>query len=91
MKLHVNRTNVRLNPDFKKVIPRFFNTGIDRSRKLINRVLHMTDEDAEALLSQVLSEFSSRYRDIENIFRKHYELIKYLLQPEEQEKILDKR
>ena len=87
MKLYVNRSNVRLNPDYKKVIPRFFNTGIERSRTLINRVLQLPEDDAADIINQVLVEFAARYRNIASIFVKHYELIKYLLQPAEQESI----
>jgi predicted GH43/DUF377 family glycosyl hydrolase len=89
MKLHVNRINLRLGPDFKKVIPRFFNSGIERSRILIDRVLHLSAEETEALLNQVLVEFSSRYRDIKSIFDKHFELIRHLLLEPEQKNLSD--
>ena len=46
MALLVTRTNIRLNPDYKKVIPRFFNTGNERSLLIINNVMQMDDEDA---------------------------------------------
>ncbi len=79
MKLHVNRTRVRVNPDFKKVIPRFFNTGDERSRALVNKVLQLSDKEANNLLLKVLNEFSARYRSIHAIFEKHFELIRHLL------------
>lgn len=84
MKLKANRINVRLNPDVRKVIPRFFNTGNERSLALIKRVLRMSDSEADNLLLQVYNEFSSRYRDIRTIFEKHFELIKHLLPQNEQ-------
>ena len=92
MKLHVTRSNIRLNPDYKKVIARFFNSGIDRSRILIRRVLELPDEVARELLKQVFEEFSSRYNDVVAVFNKHYELIKSLLEPAEQQNLTeDKR
>lgn len=84
MKLHVKRTGLRLNPDFKKVIPRFFNTGDERSRALVNKVLQLSDKETNHLLLKVLNEFSARYRSIHAIFEKHFELIKYLLPEKEQ-------
>lgn len=84
MKLHVNRTGLRLNPDFKKVIPRFFNTGDERSRALVNKVLQLSDKETNHLLLKILNEFSARYRSIHAIFEKHFELIKYLLPEKEQ-------
>ncbi len=91
MKLYLNRSNIRLNPDFKKVIPRFFNTGIDRSRILIERVLGLPDQEAAALLATVLGEFSDRYRNIQSVWTRHFELIKYLLHPPEQESISEEK
>jgi len=79
MKLSVRRLNVRLAPDFKKVIPRFFNTGDDRSKKLIDKVLQMPEQEATQLVNQVMDEFSQRYRNIREIWVKHYDLISYLL------------
>lgn len=83
MKLQVNRTNVLLNPDVRKVIPRFFNTGNERSLALIKRVLRLPDTEANNLLRRVYDEFSVRYKDIRAVFEKHFELVKHLLTPEE--------
>src|SRR5688500_14312374 len=79
MKLTVTRTNLRLQPNSKKVIPRFFNTGQERSLVLINKILELTTHQKHELLNQVLAEFSGRYRYIEHIFIKHFGLIESLL------------
>lgn len=79
MKVQVNRTGIRLNPDFTKVIPRFFSTGDNRSIALIQRVLQLSDTAANDLLLRVLDEFGARYRKMENIFEKHFNLVKHLL------------
>lgn len=84
MKLQVNRTGIRLGPDLAKVIPRFFNTGDERSLALIHRVLLLPDKEANELLLRVLDEFSTRYRDIKAIFEKHFNLIRHLLPEKEQ-------
>ncbi|OQP68583.1 glycoside hydrolase family 130 protein [Niastella populi] len=77
MRLQVSRTNVRLSPDVRKVIPRFFNTGDERSRTLISRVLSLPEEEAKALLHQVQHEFSNRYSNIGLVFEKHFDLVKH--------------
>jgi predicted GH43/DUF377 family glycosyl hydrolase len=84
MKLHVNRTKVRLNPDFKKVIPRFFNASDERSLALIRKIMQMSEAEANEVLHHVLEEFSARYRNIQSIFERHFELIKYVLSESEQ-------
>ena len=88
MTLHANRIEVRINPNLQKVIPRFFNTGDSRSRALINRILQMPNDEAENILQLVLKEFSSRYRDINSIFEKHFSLVKHLL-PENEYALLN--
>ncbi len=81
--------NIRINPDYKKVIARFFNTGDERSLNLINRVSQMKNEEVEVLLKNVFTEFSKRYRDIKTVFLKHFHLIKHLLAQPEQDALID--
>jgi predicted GH43/DUF377 family glycosyl hydrolase len=79
MSVIVTRTNIRINPNYKKAIPRFFNTGNERSLTIIKRVLELKDEEVAGLLTQILTEFSIRYKHIQSVFLKHFNLIKYLL------------
>jgi predicted GH43/DUF377 family glycosyl hydrolase len=79
MKLHVNRIQVRLDPDFKKVIPRFFNTGEERSKRLLETISQMPEEQAANVLKQVLSDFRSRYKNIHEVFEKHFDKIKDMI------------
>jgi predicted GH43/DUF377 family glycosyl hydrolase len=89
MKFRVDRINLRINPDYKKVIPRLLTVSNERSRKMIDRVLGLNEEEVERVINQVFDEFSSRYKDIQSIFIKHFGLKKYLLTEEEQ-KVLTK-
>ena len=91
MKIHVDRTGIRLSPDITKVIPRFFNTGDDRSRALIDRVLQMPEGDATRLLCQVLDEFGAHYRNIADVFEKHFQLIRRLLTEGEQVRLSEEK
>jgi predicted GH43/DUF377 family glycosyl hydrolase len=79
MKLSVYRQSIRLVPDFKKVIPRFFNTGNDRSKTLIDKVIQMPEQEVVGLVTQVIDEFSLRYHDVRAIFTKHFMLVKDLV------------
>ncbi|OQP56833.1 glycosidase [Niastella vici] len=83
MKPPVKRISVRLNPDVRKVIPRFFNTGDERARALINRIMLLPDKQVSELLLQVLTEFRKRYNNIRVVFEKHFELVKHLLPDKE--------
>jgi predicted GH43/DUF377 family glycosyl hydrolase len=77
--LKISRRKTKIIPDFKKVIPRFFNTGNERAKQLIERVLAMPDHAAEQLLHEVEHEFAGRYLDIHLIFDKHYQQVQHLL------------
>jgi predicted GH43/DUF377 family glycosyl hydrolase len=79
MALTVNRTGIRLNPDISRVIPRFFNTGETRSLALIAKVVAIPEEEASQLLLRIKEEFCARYRDIDAVFDKHFQLIQHLL------------
>lgn len=91
MSLTVSRTNIRLNPDYTKVIARFLNTGDARSLQIIQKVLQLKPGEAEALLTGILIDFNSRYKDIRPIFLKHFNSIKYLLTDVEFERISEER
>ncbi|HEU5363901.1 MAG TPA: glycoside hydrolase family 130 protein [Hanamia sp.] len=79
MAVTINRSNIKLSPDHKKVIPRFFNTGNERSHQLILKILQLDDTCVETLLHNVFSEFSGRYQNIEAVFLQHYQEIEHLL------------
>ncbi|RFM29563.1 glycoside hydrolase family 130 protein [Deminuibacter soli] len=83
MSIHVTIKETKLTPDFKKVIPRFFNTGNERAKIIIARVLQMPGDAAKTLIRQIISEFAPKYRHIESIFIKHYGMVQHLLSPDE--------
>lgn len=80
--LSMTRKNIRITPDFKRVIPRFFNSGNERALKIINRVVEMPEDTVCEVLNNVLKEFSGRYKDINAVFEKHYARIKHLVPAE---------
>ena len=79
MALKVNRTRIRLNPDYTKVIPRFFNTGNERSLMIIHKILQLPNDVVETLYNNIFSEFSSRYKNIQTIFFNHFNKIQHLI------------
>ena len=91
MSLTVSRTNIRLNPDYTKVIARFLNTGDARSLQIIQKVLQLKNPEAEALLAGSLIDFAGRYKNIRSIFLKHFNFIKYLLSGDEFEALTEER
>ena len=71
MRLSIERKNVKVYPDVKRVIARFFFSGEDRAREVILRVMEMSNENIFATISPVLQEYSKRHRNITKIFYRH--------------------
>lgn len=73
MTITVNRKPIHFYPDPKRVIARFFMPGgPDRVKKIISRILQLSEYDALQTLNQTLRDFSDRHRNISRIFTKHF-------------------
>jgi len=72
MAITVNRKALRLYPDAKRVIARFYQPGYeDRAKSIVQRVLSLSEEDVQGDFQQVLRRFSGRHRNISRIFENH--------------------
>lgn len=79
MAITVNRLKNHFHPDPKRVIVRFFMPGGEsRAKKIINRVIALSENDASQVLNQTLRDFSNRHRNITRIFFSHYEQVTFL-------------
>jgi predicted GH43/DUF377 family glycosyl hydrolase len=71
MRLSIERKPVRINPDPKRVIARFFFNGSDRAKEVIQRVMSITEEVAFAIVSPLLQEYSRRHRNITRVLNRN--------------------
>lgn len=78
MAVTINRKDIVFYPDPSRVIARFLYNGDERSLKLVQKVLDLSDEEIKATLSMVLRDFSKRHRNISKIFESHFNRIKHL-------------
>jgi len=79
MKLPIERKGTAIYPDKKRVISRFFFNGDERAKELIENVLELPEKEVEALVHQILREFSKRHRSISGIFTRNYRKVKHLV------------
>ena len=79
MNLRVNRKDAVIYPDINRVFARFFFNGEDRAERLIKNILAMPESEVEALLMQILREFSKRHRSITAIFKRHFKKVKHIV------------
>jgi predicted GH43/DUF377 family glycosyl hydrolase len=80
MPVSIKRRDVQFNPDPKRVIARFFWPGNDdRACGIIRMVLALSPEERTRLLNRILREFSSRHRNITEIFDQNFKRIQHLV------------
>ena len=80
MAVNVTRLPIRLVPDPRRVITRLFMPGEDnRIRSIVERLCTLSTADVEAMLDQVERSFQPLHPDIDDVFRKHFEVIQVRL------------
>jgi predicted GH43/DUF377 family glycosyl hydrolase len=80
MRLSIERKPIRVNPDPKRVIARFFFNGNDRAKEVIERVMNISEEVAFGIVSPLLQEYSKRHRNITRVLNRHCSKLKPLFQ-----------
>src|ERR1700733_7934767 len=78
MRLSVERKPIRIYPDPKRVIARFFFIGNDRAKDLIKRVMALDEETVFGIVSPLLQEYSKRHRNITKVLDRNCAKLKPL-------------
>jgi predicted GH43/DUF377 family glycosyl hydrolase len=80
--LHVKRVGPMLVPDRSRVLLRPFNpSNVDIARRIVARILALSDGQAAALREEILREFANRHEHAETFFRKRFEQVNLYLEP----------
>ena len=72
--IHVRGLPIRLMPDPRRTITRFFWPGDERANKIINRVKRLSPDKVSVLLNEILNQFSPNKPDLEEILIENYEM-----------------
>ncbi len=78
MRIPIERIPVKVYPDSKRVIARFFFNGESRAKEVIQRVMAIPEEDIFGVVSPILQEYSKRHRNITRILHRHSNKLKHL-------------
>jgi predicted GH43/DUF377 family glycosyl hydrolase len=78
MRLSIERKAVKVNPDSKRVIARFFFNGNERSKDVIERIMAVEEDKVFGLISPLLQEYSTRHRNITRVLNRHCAKLKNL-------------
>lgn len=79
MRLSVERKPVKVLPDTRRVIARYFFNGEERAIQLIKKVLALDKDEVFSLVSPLLQDFSKRHRNITRKLFRHCERIKDII------------
>ncbi|HZL87514.1 MAG TPA: glycoside hydrolase family 130 protein [Pirellulaceae bacterium] len=73
--LVIERLPVRFGADSRVLITRpFFPGGADRVHNVLTRVLSLSDDEVERVLTDVLASFQHRHRALETVFDEHFHM-----------------
>ncbi|GEO07161.1 glycosidase [Adhaeribacter aerolatus] len=78
MRLSIERKPVKVYPDMKRVIARFFFNGDERARQVISRVMRLAPEEVFSIISPILQEYSKRHRNITKVLNRHCDKLQFL-------------
>ncbi|NNE76578.1 MAG: glycosidase, partial [Pricia sp.] len=73
MHISVNRKDVHFIPDSSRVVARFFDNGEQRTRNLVDRIMQLDDGEVNRELDHTLRDFVGRHRNISQIFMRHFQ------------------
>lgn len=80
MRIPIERHPIKVNPDSKRVIARFFFNGQQRATEVIKRVMGLSEEEVFHLVSPLLQEFSRRHRNITRILYRNCNKVKTIIE-----------
>lgn len=76
MRLLIERKPIKVYPDPKRVIARFFFNGEERAMEVVKQVMGLSSKEVFSLISPLLQEYSKRHRNITKILTRHCKKIK---------------
>lgn len=79
MRLPIVRKTIKVNPDPKRVIARYFFNGEVRAKEVIARVMNLNEAEVFSIVSPLLQEYSKRHRNITQVLLRHFRNIRRVL------------
>ncbi len=80
MRIPIERIPVKVYPDSKRVIARFFFNGEERAKEVLQRVMAISEDEVFGIVSPILQEYSKRHRNITRLLHKHCNKLKHLFE-----------
>jgi len=82
-RVKIERVSEQLDPDPRRVIPRFFGPGDEnRLRGIIGRIRALDSSEASSLLSGIKRNFQKKHPDLVAIAKSNYDAVEHLIPDE---------
>lgn len=79
MRLTIERKPVKVLPDTKRVIARYFFNGEERAVELLKKILALDKDEVFSIISPLLQDFSKRHRSITRKLFRHCERVRHFI------------
>lgn len=80
MRVPITRKNIIFAPDSRRVVARYFMNGDQRTQKMVSHIMLLDEKQVIDTLEHTLREFARRHRNISNIFFRHCEKIRGIIE-----------
>lgn len=77
--MSIQKLKLRLNADPKKVIIQFLRMSEKRTKKILKRIISLSDEEIVNKLNEVYEQFSARHKNFEELVYENYKLVEEYL------------
>ena len=77
--LNVRRKSEKLSQDQTRVIIKFYGQNKERANHIIDKILKLSEENVNTIVEQVIEDFSTRHKNIWQVFMKHFKKVSHLL------------
>lgn len=77
--VQIDRLQVRIEPDPRRVLSRFFPTDEKRTRERIARVVALSEDSVEHILSRLFQQYTATHHEIKSIWLEHFYRVEPML------------
>lgn len=77
--VQVQRTPVRIEPDPSRVLSRFFSADEEQARRRIARIMTLSEDQVECILSDMDQHYASKHGDLDQIWQEHFHRVEAML------------
>ncbi|MBN1409340.1 MAG: glycoside hydrolase family 130 protein [Spirochaetales bacterium] len=80
--INIRRKTGKITQDQTRVIIKYHGQNRKRARHIVQRIMKLTEENVNAIIEEIIEDFSARHKNIRRFFMKNFNKVNNLLRPE---------